>query len=227
MCGDAACPSLVKEECQRRLGAITEKVALFRFDFTNAIAGESAHLAVDAKPEEPYAPGSAVALGLGHHELVFRTSARTLTVPLDVTRVGESVEQRLTWPAPLPVTTTPATAAPNQVNSDWTATKITAVALVGVGVVSLAIAGGYTLSAMHKRDRAAAACPDVCNTPADAERWAAAERAGSNATVWATVGWLGVAAGGALLAFELYTDGGEPAVQVSVAPNGLTLAGRF
>jgi hypothetical protein len=231
-CSDEACPSLVREECQRRRDSLTKQMSRFRFTFANLRSSDAreVYVSVDGQPEEAYSEYTSIALPAGHHELVFRFQSTSLTQSLDATGKGDVIERQLTWPLTAAAESGPLVLAPTDEHEThpWDATKTTAVVLGGVGVVSLAVAGGYALSALAKRDRAAGACPGVCTSAGDVERWEAAERAGDTASIWATVGWLGFTAGGVLLAVGFYTDATpEPAVKVGFGPGTVLLDGQF
>lgn len=233
ICADPACPSLVQEECQRRRDVLSKQLSRFRFTFANLRSADAQHVyvSVNGGPEEPYTEYAPIALTAGHHELVFRSQSTRLAQQLEATGKGDVIDRQLTWPLTAaaddagPVATS---ASPLPDVHPWDATKTAAVVLGGAGLVSLAVAGGYALSALAKRDRAAEACPDACRTALDVERWAAAERAGDSASIWATVGWLGFTAGGALLAWGYHADATRgPAVQVGVGPGTVLVGGQF
>ena len=231
VCANESCPSLVHEECQRRLQVVAQRVTVVRFMFSNLSHSErqGVRVSVDGKPEAPYSEGAALALGAGHHELVFRSGSAEVTRAIDAAGKGDNLELQLEWPRLATRAELSDAQLPTESNAHpWDATKTTALVLGGIGVASLAVAGGYTLSALAKRERAARSCPDVCSSVRDAERWDAAVDAGNTASVWATVGWLGFTAGGALLAFAFYSDGTrQPAIALGVGPSSVAVGGQF
>lgn len=189
-----------------------------------APSAKGATITLDGKSVDPSALGSAMELDPGRHAIVAKAEGR---VPFE-TNVELGEGQRTEVVIALdptekrePTTTTiaPAITGPSNEGRDAGPPVLlyAGFAAAGVGVVSLGIAGYFTLSASSAKDESGCRDGRFCPDQASADRLRDAQSDGNLATIFAVTGGVLVVAGAALVVLA-------PRGRVAVSPRGMGLA---
>jgi hypothetical protein len=220
-CSDPACPTLIREDCSKRLRDLEHAQPTIVFDVDGA-EPVSVRVTVDGQPLTDRLEGSALRVDPGEHTFVFSAEGRDpSTLQLSIQEGQKDRHEPVTLkvaalPSPPPVVAVPFVAPPPMSSSHlatteipsprvdsappstlgWGSRRMVGLATGGVGVVGLAVGsvfGALTLLAVSRQN---SDCPSGLSCPMRM----GADSAHSTAFTEGTVADVALIAGGTLLA---------------------------
>jgi hypothetical protein len=212
VCADQSCPTLVRDDCSRRLDELERAQPSVVFDLKDSSGTDliDVRVRVDGQPLVDHLDGNAVNVDPGVHTFTFDAAGkRTLTKELLV-REGEAsrrerlivADLRASPPEPTPPSVVPRSPSPSGAVQPVDASrlggqKVLGLAVGGVGIGGLVAGGIFGVLASSAWNNAKSVCGNSvssCNNVASATAYR------STAVTDGAVATVGFIAGGALLA---------------------------
>jgi hypothetical protein len=195
-----------------------------RLTLRAAPSAKGATITLDGKNVEASAIGAPMEVDPGRHAIVAKAEGRvSFETNVDVGE-GQRTEVVIALDptekrAPTTTTMPPASSTPSSEGADPGPPVLlyAGFAAAGLGVVSLGVAGFFTLSASSAKDESGCRDGRFCPDQASADRLRDAQSDGNLATVFAVTGGVLVVAGAALVVLA-------PRGRVAVSPRGMGLA---
>jgi hypothetical protein len=194
---------------------------------------------MDGEPLVDRIDGTVMSIDPGVHTFPFETSGESTARKVFVIREGEKERrERIVFgpgagveaaPAPpgrsFSIAPPPPTAQPEEpTRARWSARRISALAVAGVGAGGLVVGTVFGLMAVSRHDEAKKACPAECTDRHGVDLWSSARSAGNISTAAFIVGAAGLA-GCAILWFTEDPEPREGETQVGLGPSGLQFKG--
>lgn len=217
-CADASCPSLLRDDCTRRLDDLEKAQPTIVFEAKDGSGNDlsAVEVTVDGLPLADLLTGTPLAVDPGEHTFTFQMAGQpTLQKKLVIRESEKDRRERITL------------GGPEEASSGLGTQKILALVAGGVGVVGLGLGTAFGLMALSKKSDAQSACPSSpCPTEDGSNKWSDAVSAGNVSTVGFIVAGLGVA-GAAVLWFTAPSASGGASTQVGLGPGILRVNGTW
>jgi hypothetical protein len=237
LCADPSCPSLVRNDCEKRLVELESAQPSVVFDIVSGAGGivSGAKVTVDGKAQAGTS-GATLSLDPGSHSVTFEaTGFAPLTRTVVMLEGDKGHHERVVLNLAAP--DQPAsTAKPEEGPWWWSGTRRQiGVVSAGVGVVGVVVGGVFGAMTLSEKSAQEGVCGSACSASAHAQ----ATSDHSSGITDSTVSTVGFIAGGALLvagAALFFTAGSSDAPSATalhVAPgvgpagSGLLVSGRF
>jgi hypothetical protein len=238
-CADASCPSLLRDDCIRRLDDLEKAQPTVVFETKDGSGNDvsAVKVTVDGLPLAGRLAGTPLAVDPGEHTFTFETAGQpTVQKKLVIRESEKDRRERITLGAPetaIPqgaapsAPQSPVVAPPPETSSGLGTQQILALVAGGVGIVGLGLGTALGLMAISKKNDAQSACPSSpCSTEDGSNKWSDAASAGNVSTVGFIVAGVGVA-GAAVLWFTAPSASGEASTQVGLGPGVLRVNGTW
>ena len=254
VCGSAACPAIVRDDCQQRMDDLERAFPTIVFDAKDPAGNDllAVKVTMDGHPLTERLDGTPIPVDVGEHEFTFEVPGQPVMRQRFVIRegekarherivVGEPAKPAATRPVLTTVEPDPANAAPTAVSADTatsstgTAQRVVGLLVTGVGLVGIGVGVGLAVYGSGKNNDIATQCPDTSSCPEPNHTVAtndasAAHDAFTGATIAFVAG--GVAALTGLVVF-LVAPSAKRSARFDVVPTyfagggGVSLTGRF
>jgi len=235
-CADASCPSIVRDDCTKRLDDLERAQPTIIFEAKDGAGNDlgAVKVTVDGLPLADRLAGTPLAVDPGEHTFTFETAGQPTSQKKLVLREGEKDRrERITLGAAGTPAGSPQGAGaqpytpPAETASGLGTQKVLAIVAGGAGVVGVGLGTAFGLIAISKKSDAQSACPDLCSTQDGVNKWSDAKSAANVSTVAFVVGGVALA-GAATLWFTAKPQASSGATaQIGIGPGAVQLKGTW
>ena len=247
VCAAPSCPADIRRECLRRVDEINLAMPTIVFEPKDASENElsAVKVTMDGEVIAEKLEGTAISLDPGSHSFTFESPGQATVTRRLVIHEGEKERREMVRfeaapvapapaPAPSPSASSPlsppalssSSAPTDQPSPGPGAQKVVGVALVGVGVVGVALGAVFGLESIAKHNDAEKSCPGACPTQDGVTQWSDARLAGNISTVAFIAGGVALA-GGTVLWLTARSATPRPAPEVGLGPGSVLVRGAW